>query len=565
MKKYKAVTPEKTVENIQYILSRNQVPVVCSTRGDGDLFCSYRLSITNKDDETIGTNGKGMTPIYAMASAYAEMMERFQNRVVIYPNPAWIGKDYRFFPDEENKHISQKEIIPLVKKYTPRVAPSDDHALPEFDCRFVPFFHINTKSVDMLPYSILRWVNGSNGMCAGNIPEEAMIQGFNEIFERYALQEIYLRRLTPPDIPAETFSGTSILNNLERMRQEYGMTYRIKDCSLGEGFPVIGLLIYNSDKSKYIVQYGADLSLRVALERCFTEIFQGHTAQTLNFENELNSCESLDLFNEFKRSLVYGRGRMPIEFFGDAPSYEFDINLHIKVGANFKEDLSNIVRWLLDRNYNIYIRDNSFMGFPAYHICVPGLSDIDKAFCRLADRIADKQLTENSINPLWRLPLLSNEQLGDAVFLLEKMDKDIVTLAPHNRNKNNNVNRMLLLMLIYYKLGDDAKTLEYLCQYINKREVKNMAIPRYYYAIRNKLLGIDISEAFERNDIQIAEQFLDNRESALKNSILPTCNDCTRCLMKEGCRYEFLQRVEDSARMAMQNSHIDQSQLSLIF
>lgn len=565
MKKYKAVTPEKTVENIQSILSNNQIPVICSSRGDGDLFCSYRLSITDKNDETIGTNGKGMTPIYAMASAYAEMMERFQNRVVIYPNPAWIGKDYRFFPDEENRHISQKEIIPLVNKYTPRVAPSDDHALPEFDCRFVSFFHINTKSVDMLPYSILRWVNGSNGMCAGNIPEEAMIQGFNEIFERYALQEIYLRRLTPPDIPAETFSGTSILNNLERMRQEYGMTYRIKDCSLGEGFPVIGLLIYNSDKSKYIVQYGADLSLRVALERCFTEIFQGHTAQTLNFENELNSCESLDLFNEFKRSLVYGRGRMPIEFFGDTPSYEFDINSHIKVGANFKEDLSNIVRWLLDRNYNIYIRDNSFMGFPAYHICVPGLSDIDKEFCRLADRIVDKQLTENSVNPLWRLPLLSNEQLEDAVFLLERMDKDIVTLAPHNRSKNNNVNRMLLLMLIYYKLGDDAKTLEYLCQYINKREVKNMTIPRYYYAIRNKLLGIDISEAFERNDIQIAEQFLDNRESALKNSILPTCNDCTRCLMKEGCRYEFLQRVEDSARMAMQNSHVDQSQLSLIF
>lgn len=565
MKKYKAVTPEKTVENIQNILSNNKIPVVCSSRGDGDLFCSYRLSITDKNDETIGTNGKGMTPIYAMASAYAEMMERFQNRVVIYPNPAWIGKDYRFFPDEENRHISQKEIIPLVKKYTPRVVPSDDHALPEFDCRFVPFFHINTKSVDMLPYSILRWVNGSNGMCAGNIPEEAMIQGFNEIFERYALQEIYLRHLTPPDIPAETFSGTSILNNLERMRQEYGMTYRIKDCSLGEGFPVIGLLIYNSDKSKYIVQYGADLSLRVALERCFTEIFQGHTAQTLNFENELNSCESLDLFNEFKRSLVYGRGRMPIEFFGDVSSYEFDINSHIKVGANFKEDLSNIVRWLLDRNYNIYIRDNSFMGFPAYHICVPGLSDIDKAFCRLADRIADKQLTENSINPLWRLPLLRNEQLCDAVFLLERMDKDIVTLAPHNRNKNNNVNRMLLLMLIYYKLGDDAKALEYLCQYINKRELENMAIPKYYYAIRNKLLGIDISDVFEHKDIQIAEQFLNNRESVLKDSILPTCNDCTQCLMKEGCRYEFLQRIEDSARMAMQNSHIDQSQLSLIF
>ena len=101
---------------------------------------------------------------------------------------------------------------------------------------------------------------------------------------------MYLRRLTPPDIPVEIFAGTAIFEHLERMRNEHGMDYRIKDCSLGEGFPVVGLVVYNRDKSKYIAHYGADLSLTVALERCFTEVFQGHTADTLPFDNNMNAC-----------------------------------------------------------------------------------------------------------------------------------------------------------------------------------------------------------------------------------------------------------------------------------
>ena len=83
MKKYKAATPEATVERISQIMTNAGIPLRDQVYGDGDMFCSYRLTISEDDNASIGTNGKGMKASYAKASAYAEMMERFQNRVVI--------------------------------------------------------------------------------------------------------------------------------------------------------------------------------------------------------------------------------------------------------------------------------------------------------------------------------------------------------------------------------------------------------------------------------------------------------------------------------------------------
>lgn len=563
-KKYKAATPEETVARIKKLLSENHIPVKDLIYGDGDLFCSYRLVIAENDDDTIGTNGKGMTPPYAQASAYAEMMERFQNRVVIYPNPANHRSSYMFFPDETKRSLNAEQATAVIQQFTPRVLPECGIKEEIFDCIFLPFYHVNSGKEVNLPYSLIRWVNGSNGMCAGNIPEEALIQGFNEIFERYTLQEMYLRKLTPPNIPKEIFTGTNVLNNLERMKLEYGMDYQIKDCSLGEGFPAIGLMVYNPDKSKYIAHYGADLSLRVALERCFTEIFQGHTANTLLFDNDINSCESLDLFNEFKRSLVYGRGRMPVEFFENTPSYAFNMKSYIPAGQNFKEDLSNIISWLKERGNDIYIRDNSFLGFPAYHICIPGMSDINKAFCDLNARIFDKQHTENNISPLWKLPLLNNEELKTAIKLIEKTDKNVISLAPHNRNKGNNVNRLLILMLAYYKLGDDTTALNYLNKYIIQKEKEEKPIQKYYYAIRNLLEGQPIPQQPDRN-WQIAANFLKNRNNALYACPLPVCYNCEKCELSDGCRYQFLLEIEHQTQHAMAKSKIRQIELSSIF
>ena len=56
---------------------------------------------------------------------------------------------------------------------------------------FVPYYNVTDKKVEYLPLEFIIASCGSNGMCAGNSPEEAIIQGICEIFERYCCLIFY--------------------------------------------------------------------------------------------------------------------------------------------------------------------------------------------------------------------------------------------------------------------------------------------------------------------------------------------------------------------------------------
>lgn len=564
-KPYKAALPEHTVMRIQDIISNHKIPVKEIALGDGDLFCSCRITITRDEDSSIGTNGKGINRLYARASGYAEFMERLQNRVIVYPNPASIGAPCRFYPDEKPYEWNHAKAIENINHYVPRVFPNEGLATETVSGVSLPFYHVNSSQVVDVPYSLIRWINGSNGMCAGNIREEALIQGFNEIFERYCIQEMYRRKITPPDVPLNIFAGTSILERLERMRKEYGMDYRIKDYSLGEGFPVLGLLVYSPDKQKYIMHLGADLNAEIALERCFTEIFQGYTAETLTFDNDVNTCERLDLFNEFKRSLMHGRGRLHESFFTDDPSYEYRCHTTIPEGRNFHEDLYNICQWIMDKGYDIYIRDNSFLGFPSLHIVVPGLSEIGHSFCNLNRRISHMQLTENRFNPLFRLGSLNNEECIETINYLEQLDQDSIDLFTRNSNPANHVNRHLILMLLYVKTGQKEQAIRSLEKYRAFCHSQRKDMKPVFNQILLLLQEDKPLDESSSRDIRIAHHFLSHPENALRSISAPMCFDCQNCLVAQGCRYPLLEEIENISQKAMAKNIIDQSTLSELF
>ena len=85
LKAYKAADPLSTINHIRGLLA------------DCDLFtleyhqsypvpgvhcCRVSLGDTDVAGLNIGSNGKGLTPRYALASAYGEIMERLQNNVI---------------------------------------------------------------------------------------------------------------------------------------------------------------------------------------------------------------------------------------------------------------------------------------------------------------------------------------------------------------------------------------------------------------------------------------------------------------------------------------------------
>lgn len=67
--------PEETVQIIKDILKRNGIDTkVLREMNFEDLWFSCRIEFTDLNDK--GTNGKGITYEYALASGYAEFMER---------------------------------------------------------------------------------------------------------------------------------------------------------------------------------------------------------------------------------------------------------------------------------------------------------------------------------------------------------------------------------------------------------------------------------------------------------------------------------------------------------
>ncbi len=563
-KPYKADTAAGTIGRIKNIIATHHIPVQEMPLGDGIAFCSCRIYVSHDEDTSIGTNGKGMNNEYALASGYAEFMERFQNRVIVYPNPSSIGEPCRFYPDEMPYKWDHDEALESIKKFVPRVLPPDGLKAKMIEGVSLPFYHVNSGKVENVPYSLIRWINGSNGMCAGNIREEALIQGFCEIFERYCIQEMYRRETVPPDVPLSVFEGTKVLQRLNELRDNYGMDYYVKDYSLGEGFPVIGLLLFNEDRTKYILHLGADLNPEIALERCYTEIFQGYTAETLTFENDVNACERLDMFNEFKRSLMYGRGRQHEKFFIASPSYPYSGHTTIPVGRNFREDLHNICQWIMGKGYDIYIRDNSFLGFPTLHIVVPGLSEIDHAFCNLNRRIYHMQLTENRINPLFRFANLNETECLETIEYLSQLDKEAIELFTRNSNPKNIVNRHLLLMFLHARLGHKKEMIKCLEGYAEYCRSQQRPMRSYYQRMLDMLRNIAIADT-EAHDYMIASSFLAHPERALSAIDTPTCFNCSQCPLSEGCRYPLLKEIECISQRAMKSNMPVQGSLNEIF
>ncbi len=563
MQKYKAVLPEETIKRISNIIKSSGIPTIDQVCGDGEMFCSYRLNISKDDYLAIGTNGKGMTPVYAKASAYAEMMERLQNRVLIDPNPARHSFDYIYFPDESHRVLDNKQITEYVHKLLPNAYPLEGIEMNSIDCTFLPFYHVNSSKVIDIPYTLIRSVSSSNGMAAGNIPEEAILQGINEIFERHSLQELYLKHLTPPTIPSEEFKGTVIWDKLNTLKKDYEMECIIKDCSLGEGFPVIGLLIYNKDKSKYVFQLGAALSQTVALERCFTEVFQGHTAKTLEFLSCSESSYPFDSFNEFRKSLVYGRGQMPKEFFDSTPTYNYDRDAIISFDGDFKSNLKQVIKWITGKSYDVYIRDNNFLGFPAYHIIIPGMSELNCHFSRMNPRLFELKYSERKINPLYRLPSLSDAEIKIAIRLLSDNMKDSLNIFPHNSNRNNYINRHLLLAILYYRIGEDRKSLECFEDYVHCQAKSGKQVRRHYQYIISLMKGEDV--CVDGPEMDIAQYFINHRKDVLKMCALPDCYNCEKCAIRDGCKFSLLYEVECKVQECMKVGMPEQSLLFDVF
>ncbi len=389
-KRFKDADPVDTVNRIKEILNRLGIQVEEEWTESGISNC-YSLRV-NVKGTALGTNGKGITKEFAAASGYAEFMERLQpgyllggtrNALAIEGKPTY--PDAVFWTKDEL--VAQcgcyleavKESSYLVEKLQLSTDEWADVCVQreKFQkIQMIPFYSVFEDKNVMVPIRFVNFISGSNGLAAGNTMEEAVVEGFSEIVERYNKEIVVKNGLIPPTVPEEYLKQfVAAYETITELRNA-GYDVMVKDFSLGGGYPVIATVVIDKKSHTYHIHVGASPVFEIALQRSLTEMFQGREIKNVAKINKITLARKKDITLKEKRD-IYAQGveEYPIEFFDGEPSYAFT-EFEDRSNCSNKDLSAYVLKYIRDRGKQLLIRDYSFLGFNTYRIIVPGMSEI---------------------------------------------------------------------------------------------------------------------------------------------------------------------------------------------
>ncbi|MDD3213378.1 MAG: YcaO-like family protein [Eubacteriales bacterium] len=613
-KAYKTLPPLETINHAREIL--NQCDLFTLEQhyrfsATGVACCRVWLGDEDVAELQVGTNGKGMNARYALASAYGELLERLQNgalfpmrqrRFAMQEPVATTPERFRrtmaeqgaellfqFAPDE--RWLTPAEAAEACGDVVAEMFGIAERDVPELLARVVegektpcvPFYSVAEKRTRLLPMELLWSVCGTNGMCAGNTPREALIQGVSEILERYAIRLLYEENTPPPIVPPSVFAGTEILKRLEAMR-EAGMEYEIRDCAMGRNLPVIGLRLIRQDGTQAF-HLGADPSPITALERCLTELFQGRPEDNERRYHaggigrkpgaDADHTQKAHYYGHFTESVSSGFGAWPDCV--SEPGEPFAGFAH-PISESDEDDFDYLMRLLNGLGRRLFVRDNANLGFPAYIAFIPGLSEIDFVFDmpRMNDLLSWSGLVREQ-RTLLDLPDADEEALKRLANALKEAEANCLTdefqpekwfLARENTPPFAR-NRHAFAAVLYGCVGLYADAAEQMDEYLNSDA--SQAAPRLLcIAMREGWKLRDQGEMKEsvlaklstRYGAELAEAAINWR---FRRAEWPVCFDCGHCGIQNTCRFEVLCRRQRRVQERMALNPADQAALQALF
>lgn len=601
----------QTIQLIREILQKLDVKLTESWFHNMGSFYSCRVCI---EGTQICAYGKGTSRDQAMASALGEFMEELLNQMLIpYEclNQTVVSK-HNFVLDPLEKTFAVSDAPPLpedFRKYPSNIAGPNlyevwekirlDVNSPSDKQIMVPYYNVNEDKLEYLPCRFLMDIYHSNGMCAGNTPLEAINHGICEIFERCAAVQIYYNRITPPTIPLSYIKEEApVQYELIKVMEESGdFLVTVKDCSLGGVFPVVGVLIVSKKTQRYQFRLGADPNFRIALERCLTEYFQMNkdhsNLSVIDLQLKLSGRE---LYDDFELFLITGKGRFPASLFDDKSSYEFTA-VSRKPFVNQKSRFAYLIELIQKLGSNIFIRDVSLLGFYAYQIIIPGLSEIAVD----GENLGSRPDVFSSMKCLSSLESLENERLVELAAGIEYYKhhckiEGFITVGDYARINGYSRTRLmscpldLLLTVVYCKTGQVQKAYQTMTEFIASLEkirlVNNKTLPdlNFYYALK-EFLGLFIRypgnlgkikrmlcHVFAADVVEKTAGFFNDIEMNFKSTAAcifgqerPCCYECHQCTMKTKCNYKKIENIYLKLKDYILKEPVEQLELRKLF
>ena len=398
MERLKEQDPYRTVIQIRRILEELGIFITESwiDSSVSSLF-SVRIVISGTQ---VGSNGKGVTRILALASAYGEFMERLSNGMLLQRMGIDIFPHYScgcMLPIDviaQGGHLIDTLLTAMQTEQGGGAHQADGRlsnltfhpeerilALSAWNMRTgadvlcLPYTGLLSGKEEMLPLPFIHHY-GSNGMASGNTMQEAIVQAVSEIFERWSQYCIFTRKLTPPVVERSSIRDRfPTIDAVMAEIESFGHFHiEIRDCSLGRGLPVYCACLCDRRSHRYAISFGSSPNIDTGLERLFTELVQGRKLD----ETALGRAGAPLLMEPFELRRLFrnSTGNYPPEFWLNEPSWNVDEELLLRSCETNTQALNWFSTLCAKADTDIFVRDCSVFGFPSVHVVIPGFSEV---------------------------------------------------------------------------------------------------------------------------------------------------------------------------------------------
>ncbi|MDD2702727.1 MAG: YcaO-like family protein, partial [Candidatus Omnitrophica bacterium] len=332
-------------------------------------------------------NGKGASRELALASAFAEFMERL--------NTGYFFSDYTiggpaghsgfyFFPQEKWFPVKGRRLPEGILDthlrcfYDPENKLAAEHLVERISGRTdicaVPFTRVRDGGEIYFPVSILDNLYATNGMASGNTPGEARVQALSEILERYVKNKIIAGGLALPEIPRKYYACFSPVTAAIEALERKGFRVLVLDASLAGRYPVVNITLIERNSTRCFLAFGAHPSFGIALTRTLTELLQGKDADDFSglqrpVAGRALAADSANLEAHF----IDSSGVVSWGFFEKKPDFPFR---HVDFQGSRLEELAYLSSVIHKEHRDIYIADFAESGFYTCRIVVPGMSEV---------------------------------------------------------------------------------------------------------------------------------------------------------------------------------------------
>ena len=533
--RYKDELPTVTIRHTRDTLASYGIFATETWNNVGSQIYSVHLSVPNT---TITSNGKGCNKEFALASAYGELIERLSFLLPFRMSAFYIlfyeklkenvgnirqnsdqlkSLDFKewllsrdaglYFDLLTTNPVEQINKISSLGQQNFRKIWNEWQGTINYEMG-ANFHELHPNgmleddsSTLLLPYSILDYYYGSNGMCAGNSFEEAVIQGLCEIIERYVQRRLVLGvQEIIYDVTSFCVDKSKSIAQVKQILDENNYDITLLECPTPFSAYVIAAIVRTKNQGAYYVSLGCHSDIINAAERAVDELFQGYNITTLSsamvtdFTINVNSDS---MYENYINLLKFGVGKYPLPFVVSSFPVKFDYEL--PEHQNNKELLNVLIESINTSGNRIFISKGFDLGLCTYQIVIPGISEAE-------DILPSGKIRHNGVKSIY--DDLRNINSDDALALAERCSilfstgettlaqlLDIEKYASYTNAATpvDGIPASIFIALLYIKChrwGRAAKYVHIYCSELDTNVVENSSV-EYYKVIETALLMLD--------------------------------------------------------------------------